>query len=489
VSDPQKRIVVVGAGLAGLTAALDCADAGAQVTLLERRGRLGGLTWSFTHGDHSIDNGQHVFLRCCTAYRGFLERIGSAGDVALQDRLDVRVLDPGAPGLGSAGALGPLRSVGAPGAVPPAPKVARLRRNGLPAPLHLGPALLRYGHLSVAERLRLGRAALPLRRVALDDPKLDQVTFAQWLAARGQSPRATRALWDIITLATVNLPAAEASAAMGAKVFQTGLLTDPAAADIGWSRIPLGRLHGERAATALAATGAKVITDCRVGAVRAKDDGFRVSVEGGEDLPADAVIVAVPHTVLPAILAPGISPGVDPSAMGTSPIVNVHVVYDRPVTDWPFAASVRGPLQWVFDRTVSSGLEPEAGPGNQPEPGRRQYLAVTISAADSFLGRSPAEVVDTSTEALRRLFPAARTAQVLDALVTKERTATFRAVPGTAAQRPGPLTNVPGVVVAGAWTDTGWPATMEGAVRSGHAAARAALVAAGTTRRLPEEVA
>ena len=455
----RPLVVVVGGGLAGCTAALDCADAGAEVVLLERRNRLGGLTWSFDHDNYVVDNGQHVFLRCCDAYLAFLARIGSAGDVFVQDRLDVAVLDPR-----------PGRS----------PLTARLQRNKLPAPAHLGLSLLGYRHLSVVDRLRIGQAAVALRNVALDDPALDRVTFGEWLAAHAQSPTAIRALWDLITVATINLPASEASATMGAKVFQTGLLTDAEAADIGWSSVPLRRLHGQRCATALDRAGVKVLTRCRVTSVGAG----RVTLDDGESWRADAAVVALPHTALPVVLDPSIvATRGNPAGLGTSAIANVHVVYDRPVTDLPFAAAVSGPVHWVFDRTVSSGCEDAVGPG------RRQYLAVTISAADAHIGQPPWELADAVVAALADLFPAARAAKVLDTLVTKERTATFRAVPGTAAQRPGPITSVPGVVLAGAWTDTGWPATMEGAVRSGHAAARAALVATRTTRRLPEEVA
>ncbi len=228
-------VVVVGGGLAGLSAALESADAGARVTLLERRHRLGGLTWSFEHRGRMVDNGQHVFLRCCEAYLGFLERIGAADDVELQDRLDVTALDAGGPGG--------------------EPSRGRLHRNDLPAPLQLGWSLLRYRHLTPVERLRLGRAVLPLRRADLRDPALDQETFAGWLRRHGQSDHAIANLWDLICVATVNLPSSEASAAVAAMVFQVGLLTDPRAADIGWSRVPLGELHGRRAGEALAAAG------------------------------------------------------------------------------------------------------------------------------------------------------------------------------------------------------------------------------------------
>lgn len=457
-SPRRPHVVVVGGGLAGLAAALRCADGGAAVSLLERRPRLGGLTWSFEHNGRWIDNGQHVFLRCCDAYRAFLARIGSAGDVTLQKRLDVTVLRPGAGGE--------------------APALARLRRNSMPAPLHLAPSLLAYRHLPVADRLRLGRAALALRRVRLDDPALDRESFAAWLARHGQGERAVRAVWDLITVPTVNLPASQASAAMGAKVFQTGLLTEAAAADIGWSQVPLGRLHGERAGSALRRAGAEVCVGERVLSVsEVKGGPPRLQVRTDRrDLDADAVVMAVPHHAVNEILPPSSFQGQERiEELAASPIVDVHVVYDRAVMDLPFAAALDSPVQWVFDRTRSSGM---AGGG--------QYLAVSISAAASGMGRRPAELVDEALGALGDLFPAARRARVLDSLVTKERSATFRAAPGSGALRPGPETAMPALFLAGAWTDTGWPATMEGAVRSGVDAARAALRACSAPRGASE---
>jgi squalene-associated FAD-dependent desaturase len=453
------RIVVVGGGLAGITAALDAADAGATVTLLERRRRLGGLTWSFEHDGRQVDNGQHVFLRCCTAYLRFLDRIGSRGDVTLQDRLAIDTVEPAAPGR-------PRRAGG-------------LRRNGLPAPLHLGPALARYPHLPVADRLRIGLAAVPLRRLDLDDPALDTETFAAWLGRHGQRPATIPALWDLITMATINLPAAEASLAMGAKVFQTGILTDASAGDIGWSLLPLGDLHGRRAAAALERSDVTVRLDERVTAVKPADDGWEVTTGAGV-VPADGVIVAVPHTGVADILPPDALARQDAVAtLGTSAIVNVHVVYDRAVTTSPLTAGIGTRIQWVFDRTVSSGL---AASGLASSGG--QYLAVTISAADDLLGHRPDDIAADACRELAELFPAARQATVVDTLVTKERTATFRAVPGSGALRPLAATRHPGLAVAGAWTDTGWPATMEGAVRSGYAAS-AAILAPVRAHRLP----
>jgi squalene-associated FAD-dependent desaturase len=459
----RPHVVVIGGGLAGLAAALDCADRGARVTLLERRKRLGGLTWSFEHAGHWVDNGQHVFLRCCDAYLAFLDRIGAAADVELPDRLDIPVIAP------SARAGGP-------------PRFGRLRRSDLPAPLHLLGSLLRFPHLPVSDRLKLGPAVLALRRLDLDDPALDAETFGSWLARHGQTPAAIAALWDLIVVPTVNLPATEASLAMAAKVFQTGLLTDTRAADIGWSRVPLAQLHGERAGAALAKSGADVRLGVQVHEVRPVDtawDGrqpghFAVATPDGI-LDADRVIVAVPHDTAGKVLPPDTVPHQDTlGELGASAVVDVHLVFDRPVTRWPLLAGLDSPVQWVFDRTASSGLA--TGPAGP------QYVAVSVSAADHLLERHPDHLVPLITSELARILPEVSGARLVDAIVTKERKATFRAGPGTAALRPGPRTARPGLAIAGAWTDTGWPATMEGAVRSGRAAAEVALAGAGAAR-------
>ncbi len=341
-------MVVVGGGLAGLSAALTLADAGASVTLLESRSRLGGATWSFNRRGLWFDNGQHVFLRCCTAYRVFLERIGAAGSVVLQERLELPVLAP-------------------------ATNVAWLRRNRLPAPLHLAGSLTRYEHLSLGDRLRLGRALLPLRRADLADPSLDQQTFADFLRSHGQRTAAVEKLWDLICVPTVNLPAAEASLTLAATVFQLGLLTDAAAGDIGWSRVPLAHLHAEPAAAALERAGADVRMSTPVETVES-DSGGVVVATATDRINADAVIVAVPHEVA-APLLPGVAGSDRWTELGTSPIVNIHLVYDRKVLHHEFAAVVDSPLQFLFDRTGTSGLGDRAA----SVPG---HLAVRRDAVD-----------------------------------------------------------------------------------------------------------
>jgi squalene-associated FAD-dependent desaturase len=435
-----RHVVVVGAGLAGLSAALECADLGARVTVLERQQRVGGLTWSFSRNGVSMDNGQHVFLACCDAYLGFLDRIGAADGVVPPRPLDVPIVAPGATG----------------------PVVGRLRRQDLPVPLHLAGALLRYRHLSLRDRLALGRALAALHRLDLEDDRLDDVTFGEWLAAHGQSKAAIAAVWDLLTVPTVNLPASEASLATAAMVFKTGLLSSRQASDIGWSAIPLGRLHGERAAAALHRAGAAVHLGVRVTGVEESDGGWRVHTGDGP-LAADAIVVAVPHEEASAIVPEWVDGRTLWSALGSSAIVDVHLIFEQRVTGWPIMAGHASPVQWVFDRTVSSGLE-QSG---------HQYLAVSLSAADHALGRPPGELVGGVVEALGQLLPSVSEARLVDAAVTKVRRATFRAAPGTRSLRPSAVTRRAGLVLAGAWTDTGWPATMEGAVRSGSAAARA----------------
>jgi predicted NAD/FAD-dependent oxidoreductase len=533
VSAPGK-IVVVGGGLAGITAAIALSEVGADVTLAEARPRLGGATTSFSRGGLMVDNGQHVFLRCCVAYRGLLARLGMTGAVSLQDRFDVTVLAPGGR--------------------------ARLRRTALPGPLHMGQALMGYGFLSRAQRLRVARAALAMAALNPAKPELDRQRLGDWLAAHGQDERTRRLLWDLFTVSALNTGGDDANLSLAATVVKTALLGARDAADIGVPSVPLGVLHGQAAGALLARLGAQVRLNAKVAAIEVLPGGpgprFRVRLAGrrggdgppvggtapdgnpldgaapdgnpldgatpddaawhgaeldgaalddvGEVIDADGVVLAVPPAVAARLapagtVSPGtVSPGTawEPAAAGgghgppgqpgpeqwrelaTSPIVNVHVIYDRRVTRLPFAAAVDSPVQWVFDRTGSSGLR------------SGQYLAVSLSAADGYVDVPASALRERFLPAMADLFPAARDARVTDFFVTRERRATLRQVPGCERLRPGAATALPGLVLAGAWTDTGWPDTMEGAVRSGLNAARVlrrglAVPAGGLRRRDP----
>ena len=478
------RVTVLGAGLAGIAAALESADRGASVTLLERTNRLGGLTWSFQRNGLSMDNGQHVFLGCCTEYRRFLNRVGSDRDVVGPMPLDVPVVSevPHA-GRGGSGSL----------------TVSRLTRRDLPVPFHLASSLLGYDHISIPARLSLGRGLAAIAALRADDAHLDEINFGDWLRSHGQSSEAIEAVWDLITVPTVNLPCAETSLAVAAKVFKTGLLSGRSSCDIGWSNVPLGLLHGERSQKALDEAGVRTQFATRVQHIARHEDGWSIATDRGS-FDADAVVVCVPNdqaaTLVPESVAPQRRRW---SELGFSAVIDVHLVFDRTVMQWPVMAALHSPVQWVFDRSVASGLRSEDNasaarysaatvtsnrPARGPDADVAQYLAVSLSAADSLLGDKPERIVEAISAALRRLLPDAREAILLDSVVTKERRATFRAAPGSRAKRARTVTDDPSLTIAGAWTDTGWPATMEGAVRSGVAAARA-LLGRGPAPHLP----
>ena len=436
-------VVVVGGGLAGITAALDCARGGASVTLLEARGRLGGAAYSFERDGLSVDNGQHVFLRCCTAYLELLEELGASALVTMQERLEVAVVAPGG-------------------------RRGWLRRSGLPAPLHLAASLLRYPFLGWRDRVSAAWAMRRLGAVDVDDPRNDERSFGAWLRCHRQHANAIESLWELIARPTLNLTVDDASLAQAAQVFQLGLLQDPAAGDIGWALAGLSEIHDRAARRTLEDAGVDVRIRTTAKSVGSGHARFTVQTSDGALLEADAVVVAVPPSaafeLLPA--RAGLD-GETGARLGRSSIVNLHVVYDRRVLNEPFAAGVDTPVQWVFDRTASSGLQ------------SGQYLAVSLSAADDEFGVGPDELRARYLPELASVFPLAGEATVQNFFVTREHSATFRAAPGARAWRPRAATAIPGLALAGAWTDTGWPATMEGAVRSGHAAARVALGVGG----------
>jgi squalene-associated FAD-dependent desaturase len=439
------KVVVIGGGLAGISAAIALATAGHEVTLLEAKPRLGGATMSFNRDGLVVDTGQHIFLRCCTAYRGLLDRLGMSAHAPLQPRFDVTVVAPG--------------------------KRAVLKRRRVPAPLHMLPALLGYPFLNTPERLRLALAALAFKRLNEADQETDEIRLGDWLEAHGQDERTRRVLWDLFSVSSLNVPGDDASLALAAVVVKTGLLGDADAADIGVPTLPLGELHGTAAARLLGKLGATVRLQAKVAGIEAAGEGgFRVRLAGsdaegdgaGKGLVADAVVLAVPHEQAAKLIPAGALPAETVggwAGLGAAPIVNVHVIYDRKVMDVPFAAGVDSPVQWVFDRTRISGMHARGDNG--------QYLAISLSAADEYADAPVAELREKFVPALAELFPAARDATVTEFFVTREKRATFRGVPGTAKLRPKAATGLPGIVLAGSWTDTGWPDTMEGAVRSG----------------------
>lgn len=421
---------MIGAGLAGLAAAIDLLDAGAEVTLVERRPFAGGRTFSFrTAAGDLLDNGQHVFLGCCTAYRDLLRRLGQQDKAFLEERLDVRVVDA---------QDGP----------------ARLREVPLPAPLHLLPSFLCFPYLSFGEKVAALRALLKISRTMLPEHE----AFADWLVRHGQSANAIQRFWNLIVIPTCNAPAAAVSAAQGGFVFHEGLLRTRWGGRVGYPRVGLSQIVPDKAVEYLAQGGARLRFGTSVQTL--KDVGATTSQ--GECLRADAYVLAVPSYELAQLIrAPWAAPA---AALRWSPIVGMNLWYDRPIFDGELlAAIVDGEAFWLFDRTRILGL-----------PGPEHHVAVSISAADAVIETPRSELAAQVAAKLAKALPAVAHATLVRSSVEKVRSATFVPAEGSRQSRLGPRTPLPGVFLAGAWTDTGWPDTMEGAVRSGHAAARLA---------------
>jgi hydroxysqualene dehydroxylase len=411
------RAVVVGGGLAGLAAALDLADAAQDVTLLEARPTLGGAVQTLPERDGDPapppDNGQHIALGCCTAYLAFLDRVGEGGSY-LRERLALPVVAED----------GSVATLGA-GAV----------------------ALLRYRHLALRDRVSVGRAVRALAR--LDPDAHDGETFGQLLRRLGQSEAALERFWDVFMRPALNLASDEASAALGVFTVRTALLGGRGASDVILPTAPLGAMHGEAAGRALASAGAEVRTRARVAAL----EGDAAVLADGERVEADAFVIAVPPTESARLL------GEPAPVLDDSPIVSVHLLFDRRLLEPPLAALLGTDAHWVFDRGRLTDSQPASG----------QYLTVVSSGVPELMEVRGGELVARmAAEVTGRLGPA----ELRWSRVSREPAATFAGRPGTAAARPGAATGRPNVARAGAWTDTGWPATMESAVRSGTAAAR-----------------
>lgn len=435
--------IVIGGGLAGITAACELADAGHRVTLYEKRPFLGGRSYSYTDKatGTEVDNGQHVFLGCCTEYIRLLERLGVRDRAYLQKRFRVPVID----------------------------KVwgtSVLRAAPLPPPLHLGPSLAGYRSLSPAEKLRAGQAlAGILTTDRAKHPELDDITFDHWLREHGQGAHAIAGLWNLIVQPTLNDEASRVSADLALMVFQEGFLRSRDGANVGWAKVGLSKLIGEAARSYIEERGGEVRLGEGVRGVVVEGGRAVVRAESGV-MAADIVVLAVPVQDVAGALPAAVMG--DPfftriQQIETSPIVNVHLWYDRPVWGRRFAAFLNTPVQWVFNKSRLWGLE-DGG----------QYLDISLSGARDYIDMPNADILQLFTKEMFALFPGTRGAGLTRALVVKQRDATFAARPGVARLRPTQRTPIANLFLAGDWTATGWPATMESAARSGLLAAGAA---------------
>ena len=458
-------VIVLGGGIAGIAAALELLDAGRPVTLVEARNFLGGRAFSFTDSATglTLDNGQHVFVGCCAEFVGFLERLGVRDRWFLQDRLRIPVLNR----RGRAGTLAASR---------------------LPAPLHLLPSFLAYPHLTLPDKLRALRGMLRAKLADRAAPRLEDITFYQWLRENGQSERAINNLWNLVVEPTLNDNVREVSAAMGLMIVQDGMLAAAHSANLGYAKDGLLPAIGEPARQLLAERGARLLLGNPVRRILVEPDADGPDADGpdangpgtptritavelasGERLTGHQFISALPFSTLAQVWPPAAGRFDFLDHIGNlewSPILNLHVLYDRPIMAEPFCAFVDSPLQWLFNRNAITGAVP---------PGGGQLITVSVSAAWAYIDLPRDELARQFTAELAEALPAAGEAQVLDVKVVKQREATFRCRPGANRLRPGPVTPIPNLFLAGEWTNTGWPSTMEGAVRSGRHAARAAI--------------
>lgn len=439
-----RPVVVLGGGLAGISAACELAAAGRKVLLVEKRPFLGGRAFSFPEPEtgQEIDNGQHVFLGCCHAYIGLLERLGAIDNTHLAARLDVPIYDrSGRRGL--------------------------LRAANLPAPLHLVPSLLSYPHLGLFDRLRIlyGGACIQLTDRGRSAAALEVETFAHWLRRHGQSEAAIAEFWNLITLPTLNDDISDVSAAMGLMVFQEGVFASRASSAIGYAKVGLSQLVSEAARRYICDRGGEVRLGTGIRAIHV-DEGNVSGVETSSGLlRGDAYVSALPPDVLLPLLPADLAADEFFGRFGRidhAPIVALHAWYDRPVMEDALACFSDSSLQWVFNRTRMQEESDRDG----------QYICVSISGAWNFADTPRSQIEAELLAELARALPRARSARLKRALVIKHPHATFRCLPGTNSLRPRSRSPVPNLLLAGEWVQTGWPGTMEGAVRSGQAAVR-----------------
>ena len=436
-------VAVVGGGLAGLAAGCALASAGMRVTLFERRPYLGGRASSYQHPGTGevIDNCQHILLGCCTNLIDFYQRTGVAGSIRWFERMTF--LEPG----GRASEIGP---------------------SSLPAPLHTTPAFLRASCLEVADKVAIARAMMAL---APATPRDTGESFLVWLNRHGQTVRAIERFWKPVLVSALNEEVDRVSVPYAAQVMRESFLKSAEAGRMGVPTVPLTDLYS---------AAGNYIRE-RLGEVqfRTSAESFRAElshvtlVVGEKEETFDYAVFALPFDSLERILPDSSASQPLRDALArfeTSPITGIHLWFDRIISDLDHAVLLDRTIQWMFHK---SRLQ------NRDTNGHGSYVELVVSASNTLVDKSKQEIVDLAVSELREFFPAARDANLLKSTVIKEVHATYSPRPGIEADRPRPETVWPRVFLAGDWTATGWPATMEGAVRSGYLAAQSLARVAG----------
>lgn len=449
---------MIGGGLAGLSAGVALAEAGWQVRLFERRPYLGGRATSYVlpDGEH-VDNCQHVTLGCCTNLDDFYRRVGAEGKIKYFDRLLFQ---------DSQGRIGTMEA------------------GLLPAPLHMTGSFLTFAPLSMADKRSIASALLDILRGKGHTADLDEpggISMKEWLQRRKQTKGAIERFWRVVLVSALDEELENTDARFGVDVFWKGFLCNRTGYRMGVPVVPLAELY-DGCKAEIEKRGGEVNFRMPVRAICFDDDGVAsVEFDGERRESADAYVFAVPHEAL-AELLPAEAMEKEPSLahldkIRVSPITGVHFWFDREVMQEPFVTLLDTTTQWVFNKTALYG---EAN-GSK---GTGQHLQLVISASYDLLQKPRQEIIDLCLTELRKALPAAKDANLVKATVIKEAAATFSPQPGVDRWRPRQETSVKKMFLAGDWTATGWPATMEGAVRSGYLAAEAVLRATGMPRTI-----
>ncbi len=448
------HVAIVGGGLAGLAAAATLADRGVRITLFESRPRLGGRASSF-HDPATgelVDNCQHVSMACCTNLADFCRRVGVSGLF----RREPAVLF-----------------------LSPEGKLSRLAAGILPAPLHLAGSFLRANYLTWAQRLRVAYGLACLRSAKGDRPG---ETFDAWLRRHGQDQGTIDRYWATVLVSALNERLDRMDVGHARKVFLDGFLRNREGYQMELPLAPLGEIYGTRLESWLAGRGVAVRLTTGVRSVETDLEGHLVGLKlrDGEEVPADFVLLAAPFDRVPGLLPAGLRDRLPAlsrvESIEASPITGVHLWFDRAVCPHDHVATVGRLIHWVFNHSAIQGRAGASGSG--------QYLQIVISASHDLLPLDKVAIRDAVLADLASIWPAAREATLVRWWVVTEHGATFAVRPGIDADRPPQRTPVDGLFLAGDWTATGWPATMEGAVRSGYLAAEGILADLGRPDRL-----
>lgn len=438
----QSSVLIIGGGFAGLAAAVDLAEQGKRVLLLERRNFLGGRAYSFPDkltGD-TIDNGQHLMMGCYHHTLKFLEKIGASHKVKFQPNPRVDFLSE-------------------------ADGHASFACPSLPAPLHLLAGLSRLKTISWGDRLNALRVGLALRTMNGSRVRLADITVREWLTELGQSERIQRRFWDLVALATLNEAPEIASADMFARVLDQAFMHAKQDSTMVISRVGLSDLYTQDAVKFIEARGGEVRLNASVKSIDITDyRAVGVTLSNGERVTAEAIISSVPYFMLKDMLTAELLTTHFPAIaeFKSAPIVSINLWYDEPITDLEFVSLLDSPIEWVFNKNA---ITAEAQQG-------RQHLALVISGAHRTATQPKETLIAMAHAEMQRFFPKARRQQPSHAYVVKEQQATISHTVGTARKRPSQKTPFPNFFLAGDWTATGLPATIESAVWSGQECAR-----------------